>query len=129
MSVIYNIPAINARLEGVVDTIDAGSTNGSLRLKANSGTVISTVSLARPCGVVDGGVLTFSGTLLDPSAASTGEVGEADVTDGDGSVVVSGLTVGIPLSGCDVLLTNGLNTTAVTAGQTVEVVSAQITGS
>jgi hypothetical protein len=42
--------------------------------------------------------------------------------------MISGLTVGIPGSGADILLTNGLNNTLVTAGQTVAVVSAQITG-
>lgn len=127
MSVEYTLPAINARLQAVVDTIDTGG-NGTLRLKTNSGTVISTISLARPCGVVDGGVLTFSGSLLDDSADNTGEVGQADILSGGGTLVLSGLTVGIPLSGCDVILTNGLNTTEVSSGQVVEVVSAQITG-
>ena len=129
MAVTYSVTAINARLNGVVDTIDAGGGNGYMTLLA-SGTVVSTISLARPCGTVDGGILTFSGTLLDPAAAATGAVTEGRVYDSTGALVISGLTVGVPPStGYDILLSNGLNSTVITAGQTVALLSAQITGS
>lgn len=127
MPVNYSPTAINDRLQGVVTAIgDSGS--GLLKLMSG-GTVISTIQLASPCGTVNGGVLTFTGTLLDPSAANTGSVSSAVITDGAGAVMISGLTVGIPLSGADIILSNGLNSTLITAGQVVELLSGQITGS
>ncbi len=128
MSVTYSTTAINDRLNGVVTAIDAGGTNGSLKLLAGA-TTISTISLARPCGTVNGGILTFSGTLLDPNAANTGNPTEGRIYDSNGSVVISGLTTGIPLSGADIVISNGLNSTLITAGQVVSLLSAQITGS
>lgn len=128
MAVNYSLSAINARLQGVANTIDAGGGNGALLLRAG-GTNLSTISLARPCGSVNGGVLTFVGTLLDPSAAASGLVDNVIIQDSTGATIVSGLTVGIPLASADVIISNGLNTTAITAGQTVSLLSAQITGS
>jgi len=129
MAVTYSTFAINYRLLGVVDAIDAGGGNGYLTLLVGS-TVVSTISLARPAGTVDAGVLTFSGTLLDPAAAGTGLVTEGRIYDSTGTLIISGLTVGIPPStGYDILISNGLNSTLITAGQTVALLSAQITGS
>lgn len=129
MSVIYNIDAINDRLLGVVTAVGEGGTNGNLYLTTNGGTVLSTINLAQPVGTVNGGVLTFSGTLLDTSAANTGLAAFAHIAASNGTTIISGLTVGIPLSGCDIILSNGLNSTLISAGQVVQVLSAQITGS
>jgi hypothetical protein len=127
MSVNYSQSAINARLQGVVSAIDSAG-NGYMRLYAG-GTLVSSVQLANPCGTVSGGVLTFYGNILDPSAANTGSINSARIEAGDGSLEISGLTVGIPLSGADIILSNGLNTTLVTAGQVVDFLSGEITGS
>ena len=128
MTVTYSISANNYRLQGVVDAIDGGGGNGSLILTA-AGATVSTISLARPCGTVNGGILTFSGTLLDPAASGTGNVDGAVVKDSTGITMISGLTVGIPLTvGVDIIISNGANSTLVTAGQTVAVLAAQITG-
>jgi hypothetical protein len=127
MAVTYSQAAINARLQAVVNTIDAAG-NGFFVLKAG-GNSVSTIQLAVPCGTVSGGVLTFSGTLLDPFALQTGTVDSAMVTDANGSAVVTGLTVGIPLSGMEVIINNNQNSTVITIGQTVQLVSAQIVGS
>lgn len=127
MSVIYSLAAINYRLLGVVSAIDQGLTNGYLYLYAG-GSIVSTVQLAYPAGTVNGGILTFSGTLLDPSAAGTGLITAGVVTDSNGNVMISGMTVGIPLSGAEILINNGLNTTLISSGQAVSV-TAQITGS
>jgi hypothetical protein len=127
MAVTYSTAAINARLQGVIDTIDA-SGNGFFLLKAGS-TTVSTIQLSNPCGTVSGGVLTFSGTLLDDSADATGTVDSASITDASGNVVVSGLTVGIPLTGAEVIISNGLNSLLITAGDVVALLSAEITGS
>ncbi len=125
--VVYSQSAINARLQAVVNTIDA-SGNGFLKLLATS-TVISTIQLANPCGTVNGGVLTFIGTLLDPSAAGTGLITTGQITDAAGNLILSGLTAGIPGGSQDIIISNGLNSTLVTTGQTVLVLAAQITGS
>ena len=71
----------------------------------------------------------FIGTLEDPSAAGTGSVTTAQVTDAIGNVLIYGFTVGIPLSGADIIISNGLNSTFITATQTVQLLSAQIVGS
>jgi hypothetical protein len=128
MSIIYNQTCINNRLQAVINTIDAGAGNGNLILLAG-GTTISTIALQKPSGTVSGGVLTFSGTLLDQSAAGTGSVTGGRIQDSNGNVIVSGLTAGIPLSGADIIISNGLNSTFITATQTVQLLSAQITGS
>jgi|SRR6266446_6372073 len=128
MSIIYSLAAINARLQGVITTIDAGSSNGRIVLLAGAA-AISTVLLAKPSGTVNGGVLTFTGPLSDPSAGGTGNITGGQIQDSNGSIAVSGLTAGIPLSGADIIISNGLNSTFVSAGQAVQVLAAQITGS
>ena len=125
MSVIYSTACITARLNAVVATIGNG---GSLVLFSGS-TPISTIPLLNPAGTVSGIVLTFSGTLTDPAAAGTGSITTAQVKDGLGNVVISGFTVGVPLSGADIIISNGLNSTLISAGQAVQLLSAQITGS
>lgn len=128
MSIIYSLAAINARLSGVVTTIDAGPGFGVIVLMAAS-TVISTITLQKPSATVSGGVLTFSGVLGDPSVAGVGVVTTAQVRDSTGTIVISGFTVGIPGSSADIIISNGLNSVALTSGQIVQLLSAQITGS
>jgi hypothetical protein len=128
MSIVYSVTAINARLLGLVSAIDEGSANGQLILLANS-TVISTITLNKPSGTVNGGVLTFSGPLLNSAAANAGSVTGAQITDSNGVLMISGLTAGIPGSGADIIISNGLNSTFINAGQAVQLLSAQIVGS
>ena len=128
MSVNYSLPVINARLQAVANTIDAAGSPGYLIIRNNSGTTLSTIQLARPCGTVNGGILTFTGTLLDPAATATGSAENAIITNANGAVMISGLTVGIPLSSADIIMSNGLNSTVISVGQVVQLLSAQITG-
>ena len=58
----YSGTAINARLQGTVNAIDAGSGNGSLILRAGA-TPLASFQMIKPCGIVANQVLTFSGTL------------------------------------------------------------------
>ncbi len=125
MSVNYSQTLIDARLNGVVTALGALA---NLVLKAGA-TTVSTIQLASPVGTVNGGILTFTGQLLDPSAAATGTVTNAIILDSGGSTAISGLTVGIPGQQRDVIISNGLNSTLITVGQTVSLLSAQITGS
>lgn len=127
MAVVYSIPCINNRLLGVVTTIDAGAGNGLLVLLANS-TVICTITLQKPSGTASGGVLTFTGPLLG-TAAAAGSVTTAQFQDSTGAVVASGFTTGIPLSGSDIIISNGINSTFINTAQSVQILSATITGS
>lgn len=126
MAIDYSLDCINNRLQAVIDTID-GSGSGFIILR-NGTTELVSIQLATPCGTVSGQVLTFDGTLQD-TATATSSADNCIITDAVGATVVSGLTVGIPLSGADVIISNGLNNTLITSGDTVQVLSAQITGS
>jgi hypothetical protein len=127
--ITYSQIAINYRLNGVVSAIDAGGGPGTLRLLTNGGAVLSTVTLGNPAGTVNGGVLTFSTPEFDLGAAGTGLAFEGRIYDANGNPIISGLTVGIPASGANIILANGQNSVEVTAGQVVELLSGQITGS
>jgi hypothetical protein len=128
MAVIYSSTAIDDRLLGVVTAIDSGGGPGNFILLAGA-TTVSTIPMANPCGTVSGGVLTFTGPLIDNSADNTGTVNSAVIRNSAGDTIVSGFTVGIPLSSADVIISNGLNSTLINAGQVVQVLAAQITGS
>lgn len=128
MSIVYSSTAIDFRLQGVVSAVDIGGLPGSLKL-FDGGVTVSTIALGIPCGTVSNEILTLGGTLLDPAASATGSVDSGALYDSNGDVVISGLTAGIPLSGADIIISNGLNSTLITAGQVVQVLSAQIHGS
>lgn len=125
MSVNYDLTTLTSRLQVVVNAIDAGATNGSLVLLGSGGTTLSTLQLARPCGVAFNGVLTFSGmSLIDPAAASGGRALAARISDGDGNIIISGLTVGLANTN-DIVMSP---TDVIAAGQTVAITQASITG-
>lgn len=124
MTVVYNLTVRNNRLTQVVNAIDAGAGNGKLVIgTAGMGTILSTITLNKPCGVVAGGVLTFSGVPInDPSAAATGTAAAAIITDSTATTVISGLTVG--LAGTDIII----SLATITAGSIVTFTSGTITG-
>ena len=125
MAVIYSTAAKNARLTGVVNTIDAGSGAGVLQIgTAGMASVLAEITLADPSGTVSGGVLTFSGfPRSDSSANATGVAAAARIRDSDGNDVITGLTVGVTGSGADIIL----DTTNIDAGEIVTLNSATIT--
>lgn len=124
MSVNYNVNVINSRLTDVATAIDAGGAPGALRF-FDGGTLLSTITLVRPCATVAAGVLTFlGGTLSDPSATASGTASSATISDSVGTVVISGLTVSTSTS-ADITLTP---TAAILAGQTIALTGAQIVG-
>jgi hypothetical protein len=128
VAIVYSTTAINARLNGVVSAIDGGPGNGVMLLLAG-GVTLATITLAKPSGTVAGGILTFVVPQLDLSADATGNADGARIQDSTGAIMISGLTVGIPLSGANVIIANGFNTTHVTVGQVVTLISGQIIGS
>lgn len=124
MSVTYNTNVLNSRLQVVLSAIDAGAGNGILTIgTAGMAVILATIILAKPCGTVATGVLTFLGVpLTDSYADSTGTAAAAQVTDSTGTVVISGLTVGT--AGTDMIISS----TTVTQGDIVSLTAGTITG-
>lgn len=122
MAVVYSTTVKNSRLTVVRDAIDAGSAAGYIEIGTSGmGTVLATINLADPCGSVSGGVLTFSAPVSDTNADATGTAAEARIKDSNGTVIISGLTVGT--SGANI----NLSSLGITAGDTVTLSSATIT--
>ncbi len=93
MSVNYTQALINSRLQLVVNAVDAGPSNGFLRLLDPTNNVVSSFQLSKPSMTVALGVATFNGlSLIDPSAVGGSPVA-ARVEDSTGNIVISGLTV------------------------------------
>jgi hypothetical protein len=125
MSVVYNTTLKNTRMTSVVTAIDNGGA-GSLLFGAvggfTGGNLLAVILFASTCGTVSGGVLTFSSTpLVDASANNTGTATQAEVEDGVGHVVISGLTVGTSASDIN------LSSTSIVAGQSVTITAATVT--
>lgn len=122
MTVTYATAAKTARLNAVVAQIDAGASPGKLKIRDASNVVLSTHTLADPCGSVTGDVLTFD---FDPdisaTAGATGTAANAIITDSTDTTIISGLTVGT--SGTDIVL----DSVSITSGQTVTIATGTIT--
>lgn len=121
MAITYSTAVKNARLDAVVSQI--GST-GVLEIGTTGmGTVLATIALNSTAGTSTGGVLTFSGfPKSDTSADATGTAAAARIrTASGGTDVITGLSVGT--SGSDI----NLDSTSITAGQTVTITAASIT--
>jgi hypothetical protein len=121
LSVVYSLPEINARLQGVVTAVGQAG-NGFLKLLTSGGATVSSIQLNNPCGVVNNGVLTFSGTLLDPATIG-GMPTQAVITDTNGVVMVSGLTASTAAT-ADIVLSQA----SIPAGTVLQLTSASITG-
>lgn len=125
LAVDYNLTVRTNRLQQGINATDAGATNGVLRLLDSGGTILASLSLARPSATAANGVATFNGmSLIDPAAAATGYATAARTEDGDGNTIISGLTVGMG-STSEIVMSP---TNFITAGQTVAITAATITG-
>lgn len=124
MAVTYSTAAKTARLNAVIAQIDAGAGPGTLEIGTTGmASVLATLTLADPCGTASGDVLTFDfdPDISDASADNTGTAAEARIKDSNGTVIISGLTVGT--SGTNVVL----DSVSITAGQTVTLTTGTIT--
>jgi hypothetical protein len=125
MSVTYSTAVKNARMTAVRDQIDAGGAAGKLEIGTTGmGTVLATITLGysgSSTGTVSGGVLTLVMPKSDSSADATGTAAAARIRTSANADVITGLTVGT--SGTDIVL----DSTSITAGQTVTINSATIT--
>lgn len=122
MAVIYAADVITDRLQAVIDQIDAGTGAGTLEIGTTGmASVLATITLADPCGTISTNVLTFTMPQSDTSADATGTAAAARIRDSDANDCITGLTVG---TGSEDIV---LDSTSITAGQTVTINSATIT--
>lgn len=97
MPVIYTTDLRNARLQQVIDFIDGGAGAGTLEIgTAGMATVLSSIVLALPSfSAPVAGQINLAGVpRSDASADASGLAAEARIKDGDGDVIIAGLTVG-----------------------------------
>lgn len=123
MAVVYPTPVKDARMDAVAAKIDAGAGPGKLEIgTAGMSTVLATITLNDPCAAAAAsGILTFAGfPKSDTAADATGTAAAARIRDSNDVDVITGLTVGT--SGTDIVL----DSTSITAGQTVTINSASI---
>lgn len=124
MAVVYSTAAKNARMAAVVGLIGAGGTLtiGTSALAGATG-VLAQVPLANPAFTVAGGVMTVGAVPRTVEAVGTGVADKVEVRASNGTVIISGLTVGLPGSGAEVII----NALEVSTGQTIQVTVGTIT--
>jgi hypothetical protein len=123
MAVTYTNAVKVARMDAVITLIDVGAGSELVIMEADT-TVVANIPLADPSapGAADAGVITFTATnMSDTNAPASGTAAIAEINDGDGLTVISGLTVGVAAE--DIVL----DSVDITAGQTVTITSATIT--
>ncbi|MCR4302107.1 MAG: hypothetical protein NUV51_10890 [Sulfuricaulis sp.] len=124
MAVTYSTAMKTLRMQAVADGIDAGASAGTIEIgTAAMAAVLAVFTLPEPCGTVSGAVLTLDmdPDISDTSADGDGTAAAAQIKNGDGTVVISGLTVGT--SGADI----NLDSVSITTGQTVTLTGGTIT--
>lgn len=124
MAVTYSAAAKTARMQAIADLIDAGSGPGVIEIGSSGmASVLATLPLADPCGTAAAGVLTFDmdPAVEDAAADASGTAAAAQIKDSDGTVIISGLTVGT--AAADIIL----DSVSITAGQKVSLSAGTIT--
>lgn len=122
MAITYNTATKTARMTATRDQIDAAVGAGYIEIgSAGFAAVLATITLETVCGTVSGDTLTFSSFPKSDTNTTAGTAAVARVKDGDGTVVIDGLTVGT--SATDIIL----DTTTVQAAGTLTLNSAAIT--
>jgi hypothetical protein len=121
MAVNYASSLKSTRMQAVINAIDA-ATPGTLEIcSAGYAAVLVSMALAKPSFTESGGVITMASIPRSGIASASGTAGIARIKDGNGNIIVSGLTVNT--TGADI----NLNSISITAGQTVTLSSGTIT--
>lgn len=97
-----------------------GLNGGTLELLSSGGSVLASVTLGSPAGTSSGAVTTFSGFPKTATAAA-GTVASARLRTAGAADYKTGIPVGIPGSGAQVIVDNGVGSLVLTAGQTVTI--------
>lgn len=123
MPVQYANPLKNTRMQAVIDAIDAAApTAGTIEIgTASFNTVLAILPLQVPSFVVGAQMISMQGVPIQAPATAAGTAGAARIKDGNGNVVVGGLTVG---SGTGDV---SLNSVSIIIGQNVTLNSGTIT--
>lgn len=109
-----------AALAAFAATSATALNGGTCDLLSAGGAVLASVVFGTPAGTSAGAVTTFSG-FPKSATGSAGTVASARFRTSGAADYKTGLTVGIPGSGAQVIVDNGAGTLAITAGQTVTV--------
>jgi hypothetical protein len=133
MGVVYNAATKNARMLEVVASIDAGGAADHATIQIGTGpaspwaigTVLAELELNYPSFAATADTINMSVTpAVSDDATALGTAVTAQILDGHGVPVVTGLLVGATgASGVEVTL----NSTSISPGQTVTLNSGQIT--
>lgn len=126
MPVTYNDTLRSARMDEVIDAIDANASPANLVITDSSNNVLVTIALAKPSfqeGTPTAGVITMLDVPRSGDATADGTAALARIADGGGTAVVTGLTVSATGAGGEIQL----NSTSISTGQTVTLNSGQIT--
>lgn len=110
-------------MAAVITAVDAGSGAGTLEIcTASYAAVLATITLADPSFTESGGVITMAGVpRSDTSADNTGTAAIARIKDSTGTIVISGLTVGVGTGDIQ------LNSVSIASGQSVSITAGTIT--
>lgn len=122
MAVIYRATLRTTRMQAVRDDIDSGAGAGTLEIGTSGfGSTLLTFTLSDPASTVSGDVLTLAGMPKTATAAAGGVAAEGRIKNSDGTVIVSGLTVGT--SGTNIIISN----TTITNGAQYSLTAGTIT--
>ena len=127
MAVNYSSGAKTARMQAVLDLINAGSGTPKLKIRDASNNILVTIPMdSTSAGTVGGdpAAITFDCTPALSAAASAGSpttATNAIMTDVADATIVSGLTVGVGTGNIQ------LDAVSITAGQTVTITAGTIT--
>lgn len=124
MAITYVNSLKQTRLEAVRDAIDADASAGQILLGTSGmAATLATFTCNDPSGTPSAGTFSFDGFPKEEEAAAGGTLAAAEIRDGAGTLVASGLTVGLSGSGADIIVDN----TNVNSGQLVRIESVTIT--
>ena len=93
---------------------------GSLQILDGAGAVLAGTPLGSPAGTSSGAVVTFSG-FPKTAVGVAGTAASARLRTAAGVNYQTGLSVGIPGSGAEVIVNNGVGTLVITNGQNVTI--------
>jgi hypothetical protein len=123
MSVVYANALKDTRMTAVITDLDAQTANAFLEIcTAAYASVLVTIGFNKPSFTEASQAITLAGVPLSNTAAATGTAALARIKDGANTVWISNLSVGV--SGANDIV---LNSTSITAGQTVSLANAVIT--
>lgn len=120
MAPVYTVTVRNSRLQQVQNAIDAQATPGQLQLLSGSASLLASFTFQKPSATIASGVLTFSGLPLFATASGSGTAAGAQLVDGSGNIVATGLVIGVDFTVAP--------SASISAGQLLELFLAQITG-